>query len=108
MAKKLTITTIVKNGNECVIYHDDGIYCSWTETQKFNFDLISKTKAEADGLVLLVSEAEAQANGGNGAKFDDHKSWCIPRWLIWMVYGKMQPADDKEAKTVEFMRSCII
>ena len=110
MAKK-TITTIVKKADKCIVYHDDGWYCKWTETQKFNFDLISKTKAEADGLVLLVSEEEAKEY--NGGKFDQHEAWVISKPLIWMIYGEF-PKEHWEAEpetvkeTVRFMRSCII
>lgn len=113
MVKDKTITTIVKSGNECVVYHDDGWFCEWTKNQPFNFELIQKTKQEADGLVLLVSEEEAKANGGNGAKFDDHEAWVIDKPFIWMIYGEYpkghweaEPEHIKE--TIRFMRSCII
>ena len=105
---KKTITTIVKKADECVVYHDDGIYCSWTENQAFNFDLIQSTKQEADGLVLLVSEEEMTAFKGETIKFDDHTKWTIPRWLIWMVTGEMEASDEEEAELVEFMRGLII
>ena len=100
---KKTITTIVKKADECVVYHDDGIYCSWTETKPFNFELISEVKAEADGIVLLVSEEEAKEM--NGAKFDDHEAWILPKWLIWMVYGEMETDDEEEEKLVSFLKS---
>jgi len=107
MSKK-TITTIVKKADECVVYHDDGIFCRWTETQKFDFDLIQKTKAEADGIVLLVSEEEARKF--NGATFDNHEAWAISRDLIWMVYGEYPKAhwdaESEETKAlVRFLRT---
>ena len=83
------------------------MFCTWSETQKFDFDLIAKTKAEADGIVLLVTEEEAKANGGCGAKFDDHEKWCIPKWLIWNIYDDLE-VDEHDKKLVEFMKGCII
>ena len=103
-----TITTIVKKADECVVYHDDGCFCSWTETKQFNFDLIAETKAQADGIVLLVSEEEMASFKGETIKFDDHEKWTIPRWLIWMVLGEMEASDEEESQTVEFMRGLII
>lgn len=103
-----TITTIVKKADECVVYHDDGIFCRWTETKAFNFDLIAETKAQADGIVLLVSEEEMASFKGETIKFDDHEKWCIPRWLIWMAYGEMEASDDEEQAIVDFMRGLII
>ena len=108
MNNKKTITTICKKADECVVYHDDGIYCSWTETQAFNFDLIAETKANADGIVILVSEEEMANFKGETIKFDDHEKWVIPRWLIWMVYDEMEASDDEEQSIVDFVRSCII
>ena len=107
MAKNLTITTIVKKAGECVIYNDDGWYCSWTEKKAFNFDLIAETKAEATGIVLLVSEDEMANFKGETIAFDDHKAWCIPKWLIWNVYGEL-PVEEDDQEVVDFMRSCII
>ncbi len=108
MSDKKTITTIVKKADKCVIYHDDGIYCQWTETKAFDFELIAETKANADGIVLLVSEEEMAAFKGKKIAFDDHEKWVIPRWLIWEVYGEMMPSDDEELKIMEFMRGLII
>ena len=108
MSEKLTITQIVKKADKCIVYHDDGIYCQWTETQKFDFDLINKTKTEATGIVILITEEEMANFKGETIKFDDHEKWVIPRWLIWEVYGKMECADEEEAKIVEFMRGLII
>ena len=105
---KKTITTIVKKADECVVYHDDGCFCSWTETKAFNFDLIAETKAQADGIVLLVSEEEMTSFRGEKIAFDDHEKWTIPRWLIWMVLGEIEASNDEEAETVEFMRGLII
>ena len=108
MSEKLTITTIVKKADECVVYHDDGWYCTWKDgVQKFNFELIQKVKTEADGIVLLVSEEEANANSGNNIAFDDFGKWCIPRWLIWNIYGKLE-VDESDKELVEFMRGLII
>ena len=105
---KKTITTIVKKADECVVYHDDGIFCSWTETKQFNFDLIQEVKSKAEGIVLLVSEEEMATFKGEKIAFDDHEKWTIPKWLIWMVTGEMEASDDEEAQTVEFMRGLII
>ncbi len=103
-----TITTIVRNQNNCIIYHDDGIYCRWTETKAFDFELIAETKANADGIVILISEEEMANFKGKKIAFDDHEKWTIPKWLIWMVHGKIEPRDEEEKETVEFMRSYII
>ena len=108
MSKKLTITTIVKKADECVVYQDDGWYCSWSKNQTFNFDLIAETKANTEGIVLLVSEEEFASFKGETIKFDDHEKWVIPKYLIWMVYGKLETETEEEAELVEFMRGLII
>ena len=103
----------MKKADECVVYHDDGWYCSWSKTQKFNFDLIAKTKAEADGLVLLVTEEEAEAFNGEHYDFDNHESWILSKPYIWMIYKdfpkdhwETEPEDVK--RVIRFLRSCII
>lgn len=107
MSDKKTITTIVKKADKCVVYHDDGWFCTWRNgVEDFNFELINRVKNEADGIVLLVSEEEAKANGGD-ASFDDFGKWCIPRYRIWQIYGDLE-VEPEEAELVNFMRGLII
>ena len=106
MAKK-TITTIVKKADECVIYHDDGMFCTWTDKQKFDFNLIADVKAKADGLVLLAPVEEVKAFNGTEAKIDDHEAWVINRDLIWLINGELEPRAN-EVELINFMRGLII
>ena len=101
---KYEITTIVKKADECVVYHDDGMYCSWTETKKFSLELLNNIKAGADGMVLLVSEAEAQEFAGEHMKFENHSAWTISRDLIWVLYGELE-ARESEIELVNFLKS---
>lgn len=105
---KLTLTTIVKKADECIIYTDNGIVATWTDKQKFNFDVIAETKKTATGLVMLVTEEEAQAFTGNKYhKLENHEAWTLPRYIIWNVYGKME-TDEDDVKLVEFIKEHLI
>ena len=105
---KKTITTIVRKNDKAIVYNDDGMFCRWTPIKYFNFELISEVKAREEGIVLLVSEEEAKEF--NGAKYDDHEAWTIPRDIIWMVYGEYpkahwESASEQTKELVRFLRT---
>lgn len=102
-----TVTTIVKDGGKCVIYNDDGIFCSWSEVKDFNFNLIKEVKENAKGIVLLAPVEEVRAFNGADAKITDHRAWTISKDLIWILYGKLEPRASEE-EGVNFLKSLII
>lgn len=103
----LQITTIAKKGNECVIYNDDGMFCTWTDKKEFNFDVIAETKKTATGLVMLVSEEEAKAFAGEHMTIENHSSWTISKDILWILEGRFE-ANEREAKFVEFIKEHLI
>ena len=106
MAKR-TITTIAKKGNKCVIYNDDGMFCTWTKTQRFDFETIQKVKNEAEDLVMLVSEEEAQAFAGEHMTIENHNAWVISKDILWILEGRFE-ANEREAELVEFIKEHLI
>ena len=104
---KTTITTIVKKADECIVYHDDGMFCSWTDKQKFDFELIAQVKAEADGLVMLVSEEEAQAFAGEHMTMENHKAWVISKDILWILEGRFEPRASEE-EFIKFIKGHLI
>lgn len=107
---KKQITTIVKKQDKCVVYNDDGIFCRWTPEKDFNFDLLKEIKENNDGIILLVSEEEAEKFLGIHYDYNDHPAWVLERWIIEMIYGTY-PKDHWEAeneetkKLVRFLRT---
>lgn len=103
---KMEIFTIVRKNDECVIYNEDGMFCSWTDIKKFNFDVIAETKAQAkeNDIVLLVDETEAQNEFGDFMKMENHQAWFISRDIIWILQGRIDPRQS-ELKLVNFIRS---
>ena len=104
---KIEITTIAKKGNKCVIYNDDGMFCNWTNVKEFNFDLIAETKANATGLVMLVTEEEAQAFAGEHMTIENHEAWTISKDILWILEGRFE-ANEREAEFVEFIKEHLI
>lgn len=104
----LQITTIAKKGNNCVIYNDDGMFCTWTKTQRFDFETIQKVKNEAEDLVMLVSEEEAQAFTNNTEMtIENHNCWVISKDILWILEGRFE-ANEKEAEFIEFIKEHLI
>ena len=104
---KLEITTIAKKGNKCVIYNDDGMFCTWTDKKEFNFEVIAETKANANGVVMLVSEEEAQTFAGEHMTIENHEAWTLPRYILWNVCRDVE-ADEDDVKLVEFIKEHLI
>lgn len=105
MSRK-NITTIVRKGNNCVIYNDDGMFCKWTETKPFNLETIQEAKEQNDGIILLVSEQEAQSFAGNHMTMENHEAWILERWIIEMVYGTYPKShwENENEETKELVR----
>lgn len=104
---RTNITTIAKKGNECVIYNDDGMFCSWTDKQAFDFELLAKVKSEAKGLVMLVSEEEAQSFAGEHMTIENHEAWVISKDILWILEGRFEPRGSEEA-FVNFIKEHLI
>lgn len=96
MANKNEITTIVRSGNECIVYHDDGMFCSWTDKKTFNFETISEVKNNTTGYVMLVTEEEAQAFAGEHMKMENHNAWVISKDILWILEGRFEPRASEE------------
>jgi len=89
---KTNITTIVKTTeNKCRIFEDDGIFCAWTDIQEYSFDLVAKTKTEATGYVMLVTENDAQNFAGEHMTIDNPNAWVISKDMLWLLEGRFEP-----------------
>lgn len=105
---KTNITTIVKTTeNKCRIFNDDGIFCAWTDVQEYGFDLVAKTKAEAEGFVMFVTENDAQRFAGEHMTIDNPSAWVISRDILWILNGEVE-ARASEKDFVTFIREHLI
>lgn len=106
--KKTNITTIVKTTeNECRIFEDDGIFCAWTDVQEYNFDLVAKTKTEATGFVMLVTETDAQNFAGEHMAIHNPQAWVISRDMLYLLQGRFEPRPSEEG-FLNFIREHLI
>ena len=105
---KTNITTIVKTAeNECRIFNDDGIFCAWTDVQEYSFELVAKTKAEATGFVMLVTETDAQNFAGEQMTINNPSAWVISKDTLWLLQGRFEPRAS-EVGFLNFIREHLI
>ena len=105
---KTNITTIVKNNeNKCRIFDDDGIFCAWTDVQEYDFNLVAKTKAEAEGFVMFVTEDDAKRFAGEHMTINNPQAWVINRDMIHLLKGDFE-ARASEVEFLNFIKEHLI